>query len=247
MSDDNAFVDVHEALRGSKRAREDKDDSSDARRHGVAGDDDDFLGNHRSTSRWAARSHSMLQRGGATGSHNDVPSFPKRITTLHKVLSQQHAKYLEELQEWHSQQREALADELLPTPPPPQSQPSAGRKRREDVPSKATSVAVAPATNPCGGALEPLQVECATLDAWLVVQDAWDKGKSVGSLWPPSPSFLSMMAPPTSQPTLAGNRLCSVCLMPGSLYTCTRCKTSRFCCVECHDIHDETRCLKFVV
>lgn len=43
-----------------------------------------------------------------------------------------------------------------------------------------------------------------------------------------------------------GGHLCSVCLKPAA-YRCVRCKTALFCCIDCHAIHDATRCLKYIV
>jgi hypothetical protein len=40
--------------------------------------------------------------------------------------------------------------------------------------------------------------------------------------------------------------LCSVCWLPAP-NLCSKCGVARFCCVECSDVHDATRCNKFVV
>lgn len=43
-----------------------------------------------------------------------------------------------------------------------------------------------------------------------------------------------------------GNHLCSVCMLPAP-YRCVRCRGALFCSIDCHVIHDATRCLKFTV
>ncbi|KPA77059.1 hypothetical protein ABB37_07396 [Leptomonas pyrrhocoris] len=42
------------------------------------------------------------------------------------------------------------------------------------------------------------------------------------------------------------HHLCSVCMLPAS-YRCVRCRVALFCSIECHVVHDATRCLKFTV
>ncbi|KAG5510147.1 hypothetical protein JKF63_07043 [Porcisia hertigi] len=42
------------------------------------------------------------------------------------------------------------------------------------------------------------------------------------------------------------HHLCSVCMLPAS-YRCLRCRTALFCSIDCHVLHDATRCLKFTV
>lgn len=42
------------------------------------------------------------------------------------------------------------------------------------------------------------------------------------------------------------HHLCSVCMLPAS-YRCVRCRVALFCSIECHVMHDATRCLKFTV
>jgi zinc finger HIT domain-containing protein 1 len=40
------------------------------------------------------------------------------------------------------------------------------------------------------------------------------------------------------------HHLCSVCMLPAA-YRCARCRVALFCSIECHVMHDATRCLKF--
>lgn len=42
------------------------------------------------------------------------------------------------------------------------------------------------------------------------------------------------------------HHLCSVCMLPAA-YRCARCRTALFCSIDCHVMHDATRCLKFTV
>ncbi|GMH33647.1 hypothetical protein BSKO_01481 [Bryopsis sp. KO-2023] len=56
------------------------------------------------------------------------------------------------------------------------------------------------------------------------------------------PTYLTAAAKPAK--TSSKRKFCSVCGNI-SLYTCTRCG-SRFCCLKCHSIHKDTRCLKFM-
>lgn len=42
------------------------------------------------------------------------------------------------------------------------------------------------------------------------------------------------------------HKVCSVCLLPSS-YKCVRCQKAFFCSMDCHHLHDATRCLKFTV
>ncbi|KAG5505961.1 hypothetical protein JIQ42_06756 [Leishmania sp. Namibia] len=54
---------------------------------------------------------------------------------------------------------------------------------------------------------------------------------------------------PGSEDAVQGERqhhLCSVCMLPAS-YRCLRCRTALFCSIDCHVLHDATRCLKFTV
>lgn len=55
------------------------------------------------------------------------------------------------------------------------------------------------------------------------------------------PTYLSAVA--QSEMTRSVRHFCSVCGQ-GAPYTCVRCGT-RFCCLKCSVIHNETRCLKF--
>lgn len=53
----------------------------------------------------------------------------------------------------------------------------------------------------------------------------------------------------TSEDGVSGARdlhLCSVCLLPAA-YRCLRCGTALFCSIDCHVVHDATRCMKFIV
>jgi hypothetical protein len=58
---------------------------------------------------------------------------------------------------------------------------------------------------------------------------------------PPRPSASRKAKAP------GGNRICAVCLRPGSHYVCVRCGVTRYCSPDCHDVHDEMRCLKHVM
>ncbi|ORC88506.1 uncharacterized protein TM35_000161440 [Trypanosoma theileri] len=60
----------------------------------------------------------------------------------------------------------------------------------------------------------------------------------------PMPSYISMAAPPPTH--TGGYHLCSVCLLPAG-YKCLRCRRALFCSIECHVMHEATRCLKFIV
>ncbi|KAG5484780.1 hypothetical protein LSCM1_06605 [Leishmania martiniquensis] len=54
---------------------------------------------------------------------------------------------------------------------------------------------------------------------------------------------------PGSVDAVQGERqhhLCSVCMLPAA-YRCCRCRTALFCSIDCHVLHDATRCLKFTV
>lgn len=54
------------------------------------------------------------------------------------------------------------------------------------------------------------------------------------------PSYCKAQVPRSKMPD---RRFCAVCGFP-STYTCVSCGT-RFCCVRCYKIHQETRCLKW--
>lgn len=59
----------------------------------------------------------------------------------------------------------------------------------------------------------------------------------------------SIVSAPTCEEGVQGtchHHLCSVCMLPAS-YRCLRCRTALFCSVECHVLHDATRCLKFTL
>lgn len=58
---------------------------------------------------------------------------------------------------------------------------------------------------------------------------------------PPRPSSSRHLKAP------GGSMLCAVCLKPGSQYVCVRCGVTRYCSADCHDVHDEMRCLKHVM
>lgn len=59
---------------------------------------------------------------------------------------------------------------------------------------------------------------------------------------PDGPNYVTAKAPPSANP---GRKLCGVCGFP-SKYNCTMC-TMKYCCLNCLEIHKETRCLKWVV
>ncbi|GMG98203.1 hypothetical protein Nepgr_000043 [Nepenthes gracilis] len=62
------------------------------------------------------------------------------------------------------------------------------------------------------------------------------------SLPPHVPSYLkAAVGPPSST---SRRNLCTVCGFTAN-YTCVRCGV-RFCCIQCQNIHNDTRCLKFV-
>ncbi|XP_044504471.1 SWR1 complex subunit 6-like [Mangifera indica] len=62
------------------------------------------------------------------------------------------------------------------------------------------------------------------------------------SLPPHVPSYLrAAVGPPSSK---SRRHFCTVCGFTAS-YTCVRCGV-RFCSIRCQNIHDDTRCLKFV-
>ncbi|EEF46028.1 SWR1 complex subunit 6 [Ricinus communis] len=65
---------------------------------------------------------------------------------------------------------------------------------------------------------------------------------NLDSLPPHVPSYLkAAVGPPSST---CRRHFCAVCGFASS-YTCVRCGT-RFCSTRCQNIHDDTRCLKFV-
>ncbi|KEG06778.1 hypothetical protein DQ04_12281000 [Trypanosoma grayi] len=59
-----------------------------------------------------------------------------------------------------------------------------------------------------------------------------------------APGFMAMTAPPPAH--TGGYHLCSVCLLPAN-YKCVRCRRALFCSIECHVVHEATRCMKFIV
>ncbi|GAB4824311.1 SWR1 complex subunit 6 [Ancistrocladus abbreviatus] len=62
------------------------------------------------------------------------------------------------------------------------------------------------------------------------------------SLPPHVPSYLkAAVGPPSSS---SCRNFCTVCGFTAN-YTCVRCGV-RFCCIRCQNIHNDTRCLKFV-
>lgn len=62
------------------------------------------------------------------------------------------------------------------------------------------------------------------------------------SLPPHVPSYLrAAVGPPSST---SRRNFCTVCGFTAN-YTCVRCGV-RFCCIRCQNIHNDTRCLKFV-
>ncbi|KAL9266111.1 SWR1 complex subunit 6-like protein [Drosera capensis] len=62
------------------------------------------------------------------------------------------------------------------------------------------------------------------------------------SLLPHVPSYLkAAVGPPTAT---SRRNFCTVCGFTAN-YACVRCGV-RFCCVRCQNIHNDTRCLKFV-
>ncbi|KAG8345492.1 HIT zinc finger [Trypanosoma vivax] len=67
---------------------------------------------------------------------------------------------------------------------------------------------------------------------------------AVADIGEPSPSFVSLTAPPPFH--AGGYHLCSVCLLPAN-YRCVRCRRALFCSIECHVLHEATRCMKFIV
>jgi len=56
------------------------------------------------------------------------------------------------------------------------------------------------------------------------------------------PTYLTVVAAPSSRPI---RFFCSVCGHVGT-YTCTRCG-SRYCCSQCYQTHQDTRCLKWTI
>ncbi|CAI7811736.1 unnamed protein product [Closterium sp. NIES-54] len=66
---------------------------------------------------------------------------------------------------------------------------------------------------------------------------------SLEALPPGTPSYLTAaVGPPTATSV---RRFCSTCGSHAP-YTCPRC-AARFCCISCQRLHNETRCLKFVM
>nr|CCC95257.1 unnamed protein product [Trypanosoma congolense IL3000] len=74
----------------------------------------------------------------------------------------------------------------------------------------------------------------------------WCHAQKVGSaeVQVPTVSYTSMTAPPPLH--AGGHHLCSVCLLPAG-YRCVRCRRALFCSIECHVVHEATRCMKFIV
>ncbi|ESR38410.1 hypothetical protein CICLE_v10029319mg [Citrus x clementina] len=62
------------------------------------------------------------------------------------------------------------------------------------------------------------------------------------SLPPHVPSYLRAAVGPPSK--TSRRHFCTVCGFSAN-YTCVKCGM-RFCCIRCQNIHDDTRCLKFV-
>lgn len=58
---------------------------------------------------------------------------------------------------------------------------------------------------------------------------------------PAAPNYVTAAAPPSKFPE---RHFCAVCGFP-STYTCTSCGT-RYCCLRCLSVHQDTRCLKHV-
>lgn len=116
-----------------------------------------------------------------------------------------------------------------------------------------------------GGASQPKQKKGASKKRprdevnRSVADDLAAVGSLAGDLWGAEESgqtsnkrsFLSFTAELPRDLSCGGKRLCHhrmccVCLGPAP-YRCARCKSALFCSIDCHEVHEATRCLKHVV
>lgn len=261
LHEENAFVDVSDALR-RKRAR-----TGGSVTQAVDDDEDEFLGGLRLSSRWASRqsqkqilvgksasfatasSSSDLSVPSASLRSRDVSSpFPKRITNLNKVLADQHQRFLQKLSG-------SLEVDGAGTDRSQFSVGSSGSLRSCEWIAGRTPPSPLFALKDLSAAAVAVASQKAVVHQWMQCQEAIDRGDFTAMSPLMAPSHLSILASSadvlstsnSKHRTLHGNRLCSVCLRPHALYTCVRCGVARYCSVDCHDIHDETRCLKWVM
>ncbi|EAN79591.1 HIT zinc finger, putative [Trypanosoma equiperdum] len=236
LCDDNAFVNVTDVLRRQRR------DAPPA--NGVASETE------------------FLEESVASA------TAPSRIH-LSRFILEQHRTYLKAmgLNEDEKQHRETKAegdsssvstwssaassekDELV-------APPVRGKRMRRDAKPHAEKDKRSGRRTSCGSASgnnddiecdkdsttassDDLARECQYIRSWLLAQ-----GLNSSELRVPPVSYASMTAPPPAH--AGGHHLCSVCLLPAG-YRCVRCRTALFCSIECHVVHEATRCMKFIV
>jgi hypothetical protein len=226
LESDNAFVVVDQVLNKSARRTHGSDAGDIPAKDAILGELVDRSGPHTTS-----RSTSLAN-----------PMSPRPRLNLARLLKQQHEDYLKEV-ELRAQAvgngGEATGERRVKrTRKEAESPPSA------DIPgdSQTLSAHIGFLQRSSGVSLEDREHQSHELALLATVQ--WYEGQKNHGMFDGAlrVSYLSMTAGPS---TSKGHRHCAVCLLPAS-YRCARCTAVLLCSVKCCEIHDATRCLKFV-
>ncbi len=234
LLDDNALVDVCQTLRRANPT---------LIATGAAATNETDIFGHSAVLRPVAHrgsSGSVKRSGGSSGSLAGTARSAR--TNLSRALEEQHEAYLRAIVESH---------QSLPL-----NAAGARKKSRKDVPSASTS-------KPAVVDVTDARASVATTAAkdsvvWAIFSRRMEMEQRLSLATyssteleaPRVPSFYAMTGSSSEAvsagcPSNKGNHLCSVCLLPAP-YRCDRCRTALFCSVRCSDIHDGTRCQKFL-
>ena len=230
LGSDNAFMNITTTLQ-RKRPRSQQDINNNNNSTGNSGGnafgelrpgEDEVLGDLMQSFTAAGSTSaggSGLERAKSSASAASGGRLP-----LSKILKAQHEEYLAALRA--KQEQEGQEEEEY-------------NAERDDKKSSATTTVRGNNNNKNGDVLR----------AWLQREALLDEGQQPPPIEGQSPpvSYLSLFTAPLPQPRekRGRNRLCSVCMKPAP-YVCAQCKVALFCSVECFDVHDAMRCLKYI-
>ena len=257
LLDDNALVDVVQALR--RNSSSSVQVNSAAASSSAATAEGEIFGHAQHHLPGAAGSVATMKSGAKRGggpASSSLAAHRTPRTNLTRAFQEQHALYLSRLegalQEPFETQGSSSAKQQQQQPPANANatQPrKKGRKEGQSQRPPTTAVHNIDSSSADHGSAEAAAA-WHLFSHWLATEDKLSLETAKDEEIHRVPSHLAILAT-TSAPTSSralektGNHLCSVCLLPAP-YRCERCRSALFCSVRCGDVHEGTRCQKFL-
>ena len=261
LLDDNALVDVVQALR--RNSSSSVQVNSAAASSSAATAEGEIFGHAQHHLPGAAGSVATMKSGAKRGggpASSSLAAHRTPRTNLTRAFQEQHALYLSRLegalQEPFETQGSSSTKQQQQQPPANANATQPRKKGRKEGQSQR------PPTTSVHNNIDSSSADHGSAEAaaawhlfshWLATEDKLSLETAKDEEIHRVPSHLAILAT-TSAPTSSralektnrrGNHLCSVCLLPAT-YRCERCRSALFCSVRCGDVHEGTRCQKFL-